>query len=91
MAAAALVLAGLMFAAAIVLKAAIRLIFFPLLLIKWIVTALVMVVVGPILAMVGAILALVFALVFALPLLPLVALAAIVCLIVKASRRPAVV
>lgn len=91
MAAAVLLFAGLLFAAAIVLKLAIRLILFPLFLIKWIVTAVVLVIVGPILAIVGAILALVFALVFALPLLPLVALGAIVYLLVKSSRRPAVV
>ena len=86
-----LVLAGLALAAAIVLKAAIRLILFPLFLIKWIITGVVMLVVGPILAIVGVILALVFALLFALPLLPLIALGAIVWLLVKSTRRPAVV
>jgi hypothetical protein len=76
---------------AVLLKVAIRLILFPLFLLKWIVTGLVMVVVGPILAIVGIVLALAFGLVLAVPLLPLVALAAIVWLLVKASRRPAVV
>jgi hypothetical protein len=76
---------------ALLLKLAIRVILFPLFLIKWIVTGVVMVVVGPILAFVGVLLALVFAFVVAVPLLPLVALATIVWLLVRASRRPAVV
>ena len=77
--------------AAVLLKLAIRLVFFPLFLLKWIVTGLVMVIVGPILALVAIVLAVVFAFVLAVPLLPLVALATIVWLLVRASRRPAVV
>jgi len=77
--------------AAVLLKLAIRIIFFPLFLLKWIVTGLVMIVVGPILALVALVLAVVFAFVLAVPLLPLVALAGIVWLLVRASRRPAVV
>jgi hypothetical protein len=76
---------------ALLLKLAIRVILFPLFLLKWIVTGLVMVVVGPILAIVGVLLALVLLLALAVPLLPLIALATIVWLLVRSPRRPAVV
>jgi hypothetical protein len=95
--AAVLLLAGLAFAAMVValtfvgllFKIAIRLIRFPLFLLKWIVTGLVMVIVGPVLAVVGLLLAIVFCFVLAVPLLPLLALAGIVWLLVRSSR-PAV-
>jgi hypothetical protein len=73
----------------ILLKLAIRLILFPLFLIKWIVTALVMLIVGPILAVVGLVLAVVFTVLLAVPLLPLVVLGLIVWALVSSTRRPA--
>jgi len=76
---------------ALLVKLAIRLVFFPLFLLKWIVTGLVMIVVGPVLALVAIVLAFAFALVLAVPLLPVLMLATIVWLLVKATRRPAVV
>ena len=93
-----LVLAGLTLAAvvftftvfALLVKVAIRILLFPLFLFKWIVTGLVMIVVGPILALVGVLLAMVFLVVLAVPLLPFVALAAIVWLLVKSTRPAAV-
>ena len=91
--------AGLAFAAvtflaglaivAFVVKMAIRLILLPLLLVKWLLAGLVMLVVGPILFLVGAVLAVVFALLLAAPLLPFLALGALVWAIVR-SNRPAV-
>ena len=60
---------------AVVFKIAIRLILLPLLLLKWIV-------IGVMLAVVG--------LVLMLPLLPILAVGAIVWMLVKANRRPAV-
>jgi hypothetical protein len=73
-------------AVAVFLKIVVRLVLLPLLLIKWIVMAAVMLVVGPILLLIG--LAAVFAL--SIPLLPFLALGALVWLLVRASRRPAV-
>jgi hypothetical protein len=97
--AAVLLFAGLALAATVflfvilglVLQVAIRIILFPLFLLKWIVTGLVMLVVGPVLAIVGLVLAIVFAALVAVPLLPLLVLGMFVWLIVKANRRPAVV
>jgi len=96
--AAVLVLAGLALAATVfvfvmlglLLQVAIRIILFPLFLLKWIVTGLVMLVVGPVLALVGLLLAIVFAALVAVPLLPLLVLGTFVWLIVRANRRPAV-
>lgn len=94
---AVVVLAGLAFTAVAVLlvfaavaiffKIVLRLILLPLLLVKFIVMGLVMLVVGPILFVVG--LVAVFAV--AVPLLPFLALGAIVWLLVRGSRRPAAV
>ena len=97
--AAVLVLAGLALAATVfvivmlglVLQVAIRIILFPLFLLKWIVTGLVMLIVGPVLAVVALVLAMVFAALLAVPLLPLAVFGTFVWLIVKANRRPAVV
>jgi hypothetical protein len=96
--AAFLVFAGLTLAAivftftvfALLLKVAIRILLFPLFLLKWIITGLVMIVVGPILALVGVLLAMVFLVVLAVPLLPFLALAAIVWLLVRSTRPAAV-
>ena len=71
---------------ALLLKLAIRIILFPLFLLKLIVTGVVMLVVGPVLAVVGFALALVVALLLAVPLLPLLALGAIVWLLVRPPR-----
>jgi hypothetical protein len=97
---AAVVLAGLAFTAIAVLsvfaavavffKIVLRLILVPLLLIKFIVMGLLMLVVGPLLFVVGLAIALVVGLVLAVPLLPFVAVGAIVWLLVRGSRRPAV-
>jgi hypothetical protein len=94
------VLAGLAFTAVAVmmlfavvglaLKLAFRLILLPLLLVKWLVMGVVMLVVGPILFVVGAVAAIAFGLALFVPLLPLFAVAAIVWLIVRANRQPAV-
>ena len=97
--AAVLVLAGLALSATVfivvllglVFQVAIRILLFPLFLLKWIVTGLVMLVVGPVLALVGIVLAIVFAALVAVPLLPLVVLGMFVWLLVRANRRPAVV
>jgi hypothetical protein len=80
-----LVLAGFAFTAvvvfltfalvAVVFKIAIRLILLPLLLLKWIV-------IGAVLAVAG--------LVLMLPLLPILSVGAIVWMLVRANRRPAV-
>jgi hypothetical protein len=63
----------------VVLKLALRIILFPLFLLKFVVMGIVMLIVGPVLL-----------LVVVAPLLPFAALAAVVWLIVKATRRPAV-
>jgi hypothetical protein len=93
---AVVVLAGLAFTAVAVLmvfaavavffKIVFRLVLLPLLLLKWIVMGVVMLVVGPVLFVVG----LVAAFAMLIPLLPFVALGAIVWLLVRGSRRPAV-
>ncbi len=74
----------------VLLGAFVRLLLLPLLLIKWIVTMLVMAVVGPVLAIVGLALALAFGLVIAVPLLPLLVVGTLLWLLVRSTRRPAV-
>jgi len=93
---AVVVLAGLAFTAvavlmvfaavAVLFKIVFRLVLLPLLLLKWILMGVVMLVVGPVLFVVG----LVAAFAMLIPLLPFVALGAIVWLLVRGSRRPAV-
>jgi hypothetical protein len=93
---AVVVLAGLAFTAvallmvfaavALFFKIVFRLVLLPLLLLKWILMGVIMLVVGPILFMVGLVAA--FALM--VPLLPFVAVGALVWLLVRAGRRPAV-
>jgi hypothetical protein len=76
----------------ILLKVAVRLLLLPLLLVKWIVMGVVMLIVGPILLVIGVIVFLATGLALAVPLLPLLAVAAILWLVfAKASRRPAVI
>jgi hypothetical protein len=74
----------------LVLRTALRLVLLPLLLIKWLVVGLVMLVVGPILFLVGVAAFLALAVGLAVPLLPLLAIGALVWLLVRGSRRPAV-
>jgi hypothetical protein len=77
-------------AVAILFKVVLRLVLLPFLLLKWIVMGTIMLVVGPVLLVIGLATFLVLGLVLSVPLLPLVALGAIVWLLVRASRRPAV-
>ena len=98
MMAAVLVFAGLALSAIIflavlvglVFSIAFRILLFPLFLLKWVITGVVMLIVGPVLALVGIVLAVVFGVLLAVPLLPLIAVGAIVWLIVRANRSPAV-
>jgi hypothetical protein len=75
----------------ILFRLAVRIILLPLLLLKWIVAGVVMLIVGPILFVVAAALMLAAGVAFAVPLLPLFAIAAVIWLIVRSSRRPAIV
>jgi len=76
----------------ILLKVAVRLLLLPLLLVKWIVMGVVMLIVGPILLVIGVVVFLATGLALAVPLLPLLAVAAILWLVfAKANRRPAVI
>ena len=74
---------------ALFVKFAVKLLLLPLLLVKWLVMSVEMLVVGPILFVVGVILTVVFGLVIAVPLLPLLGIAAVIWMIARASR-PAV-
>ena len=76
---------------ALVFKIAIRLILLPLLLLKWLIGGIVLMIVGPILALVGLLLLVVFGAIFFVPLLPFLLLAGLVWLIVRSTRRPALV
>ena len=97
---AVVVLAGLAFTAfavvmtftvrAILFKIALRIVLLPLLLIKWLLMGVLMLVLGPILVVVGLVAALAVALTLALPLLPFLAVAALVWVLVRSNRRPAV-
>ena len=97
---AVLALAGLAFAAVavivvlftvgLVLKTILKFVLLPLLLIKWVVMAILALIVGPIVFVAGLIGALAVGLVLALPLLPFVAVGVIVWLIVRSSERAAV-
>jgi len=74
------------------LRLLLKLVVLPLLLLKWIIAGVVMLVVGPILLVVGVFLFVTTGLVLAVPILPLLAVAAIVWfLIAKGSRCPAVI
>lgn len=73
----------------VLLKFALRVLLLPLLLVKWIVMGVVMLIVGPILLVVGGFLFLATGMALAVPLLPLLALGAILWLVfAKANRRP---
>jgi len=76
----------------ILLKLAVRVLLLPLLLVKWLVMEIVMLIVGPILLVVGVFVFLATGLALAVPLLPLLAVAAILWLVfARANRRPAVI
>jgi hypothetical protein len=76
----------------ILFKLAVRLLLLPLLLVKWIVMGVVLLIVGPILLVVGVFVFVATGVALAVPLLPLLALAAILWLVfAKANRRPAVI
>jgi hypothetical protein len=93
-----LVAAGLAFTAVAVLvtltvfafaiKFVIKLILLPLLLIKWLVMGVVMLIVGPILFVAGLLAAAAVGLALALPLLPFLALGALIWIVVRATRPP---
>ena len=75
---------------AFVLKMILRLVLLPLLLVKFLVMGLLMLIVGPIMAVVGPFVIGVLAIAFALPLLPLLAVVALVWFLSRSNRRPAV-
>jgi len=76
----------------LLLRLLVKLVVLPLLLLKWLITGVVMLVVAPILLVVGVFLFVTTGLVLAVPVLPLLFVAAIVWfLIAKGTRRPAVI
>ncbi len=76
----------------IIFKLAFRLLLLPLLLVKWIVMGAVMLIVGPILLVVGVFVFVATGVALAVPLLPLLAVAAILWIVfARANRRPAVI
>ena len=76
----------------VLLRVAVRLLLLPLLIVKWIVLGIVMLIVAPILLIVGAVVFLSAGLAVAVPLLPILAVGAILWfLFVKGSRRQAVI
>jgi hypothetical protein len=94
-----LVLAAIVFAVTLVgllLSLAVRVLLFPLFLLKWLAMALVGIVVIPVVAVVGIVLtvvfsalAFVFGAVLSIPFLPLLAVAVIVWALLRSDRRPA--
>lgn len=85
---AAAVFAGL-FVVLTILKLAFKLVLWPLLLIKWIVLALVFTVVGPVLLIAGLLVSFIVGTALLAPLLPFIALAALVWFLVRPSRTQA--
>lgn len=76
----------------VLLKVAVRLLLLPLLLVKWIVMGVVLLILAPVLLIVGLFVFVATGLALAVPLLPVLAVAALLWfLFVKANRRPAVV
>jgi len=75
----------------ILLKLALRLLLLPLLLVKWILMGVALLIVGPILLVVGLFVFLATGAALAIPLLPLLALATILWLVFRSTRRAAVV
>jgi hypothetical protein len=72
----------------LVIKTILRLVLLPLLLIKWLVMGILMLVVGPIVFLAGLFAFAAIALVFAVPLLPFLAVAALIWVLVRSTRRP---
>lgn len=81
---------AVIFVAFAFIKLVVRLILLPLLLIKFIVGAILSVIVAPVLFVVGMIVAIALAAVLFVPLLPFLFVAGLVWLLVRANRRPAV-
>jgi hypothetical protein len=77
--------------AGLLLRVAVRLILLPLFLLKWLVMGVVMLVVGPVLFLVGLVAFVVVGLALAIPVLPILAVGALIWLLVRANRRPALV
>ena len=90
LAVAALVVMATVFAMGLVFKTILKLVLLPLLLVKWAVMGILMLVVGPILFVAGLIAFLAVSLVLAVPLLPFLAVGAVVWLLVRSSRSAAV-
>jgi hypothetical protein len=98
--AALVLLAGLAFTAVmvflalavvgIVIRMAVRVVLLPLILLKWLLAGIMLLVLGPILLVVGLVAFVAFALAVALPLLPLIAVGAVIWLLVRSTRRAAV-
>jgi hypothetical protein len=72
----------------LVLKFALKLLLLPLLLVKWLVVSVVMLIVSPVLFVAGLIASVAFLIALAIPLLPFVLLAALVWIVVRATRPP---
>ena len=75
----------------VVLKLMLRLVLLPLLLLKWLIGGIVLFVVGPILAIVGLLVLLITGAALSIPLLPFLVLGLLIWLLVRTTRRPAVV
>ena len=76
----------------ILLKVAVRLLLLPLLLVKWIVLGIVLLIVGPILLVVGTLVFVTAGVTLAVPLLPVLAVGALLWfLFVRPNRRPVVI
>src|SRR3954468_14345307 len=81
----AFVLASL-FAVAIFVKLLVRLVLLPLFLLKWLISGIVFLIVGPVLAVVGIIILAAIAFALAVPLLPFIVLGVAVWLLMRNSR-----
>ena len=75
----------------LLLRILVRLLLLPLLLVKWIVMGIVLLVLAPVLAIVGALVFVSAGLVLFVPLLPVLAVGAILWFLLRATRRPALI
>jgi hypothetical protein len=78
-----------LFALMVIVKLFLRILLLPLLLLKWIVGAVLFLLVAPVLFVAGLLIALVLGVALFVPLLPFIAVAFLVWLLVRANRRPA--
>jgi hypothetical protein len=76
---------------AVFFKLLVRIILLPLFLLKWLLSGILLLILGPVLALVGVVLFLAVGTVVALPLLPFAAVGLVVWLLMRNSRRPAVI